>query len=386
MPNSLEGVLEKVTAIRREVLELETERVDRECLWPEKGLRALQEAGLGGLLVDRALGGLGGGLLAMARVCEAIGEACASTAMCFGMHLVATAVIAAKATDDQKERYLVPIARGKHFTSLALSEPGTGAHFYFPRTEVRPAADGHFEVTGTKSFVTSGAHADSYVVSTAAADPLAGPDQFSCVVVPKGAKGLRWGAPWHGVGMRGNSSCMAELDHVLVPRGDLLGEEGDQMWYVFHVVGPYFLIAMAGVYLGLASAALAEAVAHVGQRRHTHTASVLARSPIIQHRVGSLWSDVERTRRLVYHAARQGDEGQPDALLSIFSAKAEVADCAVRVTNEAMTLLGGIGYRQGGRPERLMRDARGAHVMAPLTDVLRQWTGRLLLRQPLLGD
>jgi alkylation response protein AidB-like acyl-CoA dehydrogenase len=383
---NLDSIFRNIEAIRRDVMLAETARVDRECRWPEASLRALQQAGLGGLVVGRELGGMGGGLLAMARVCESLAETCPSTALCLGMHLVATAVIGAKATFDQKERYLVPIAAGRHLTTLALSEPGTGAHFYFPQTALRPHGDGQYELVGQKSFATSAGHADSYVVSTMAADPEAAPDQFSCVVVGAGARGLAVGPPWEGVGMRGNSSRSLSLDHVRVPRQDLLGEEGDQMWYIFNIVGPYFLVAMAGTYLGIATSALRAAIEHVSERRYAHSGSSLARSPVIQHKIGTLWAAVERTRRLVYHAAADGDAGGPEALLAILSAKAEVGDCAVHVANEAMTLLGGIGYRQGGRPERALRDARAAHVMAPTTDLLRIWTGRLLLRQPLLED
>lgn len=380
------SILEKVQRVRREVMAAETERVDREYIWPEESLRALQHAGLGGLVIDRSLGGLGGGLHAMALVCESLGETCGSTAMCFGMHLVASAVIAAKATKEQKSKYLEPIARGEHLTTLALSEPGSGVHFYFPQAELRRAEDVGFVVTGQKSFVTNGGHADSYVVSTAVLDAHASPDQFSCLVVEKNAKGLTLGPPWMGVGMRGNASRSIELDRVHVPREALLGEEGDQMWYVFKVVGPYFLLAMAGAYLGVATASLRLAIEHLSQRSYSHNASSPARSPVVQHKLGSLHAEIERTRRLVYHAATIGDSGSPDALPAIFAAKAEVGDCVVHVTNEVMTLLGGMGYRQAGRPERLLRDARAAHVMAPTTDLLRIWTGRMLLRHPLLGD
>ena len=84
--------------------------------------------------------------------------------------------------------------------------------------------------------------------------------------------------------------------------------------------------------------------------------------------------------------AAQADGGGADALAALFSAKAEVADCAVGVTNEAMTLCGGIAYRGATKLDRLLRDARGAPVMAPSNDILRTWVGRALLGQPLLGD
>ncbi len=383
---SLSEVLEKTGNVAREVVAHEIPVVDGEGHWPERGLRALQAAGLGGLVIPESQGGLGHGLLALARVCETLGWECASTAICFGMHGVASAVLAAKATPSQRREFLEPIVQGKHLTTLALSEPGTGSHFYLPETRLREAAGG-FQVSGRKSFVTNGAHADSYVISTTASSPQAGPGDFSCVVVPAGAEGLVWGPPWRGVGMRGNSARTLELRDVHLPRRNLLGQEGDEIWYVFHVVAPYFLVAMAGTYLGIAASAVEEVRKHLSERRYTHTGGTLGQQTVLQHRLGTLWASVERTRLLVHDAASKGDSAHPQALASLCSAKAEVADCVVSVVNEALTLAGGRGYSEETSPLfRHLRDARAAHVMAPTTDILRTWAGRALLGLPLLGD
>ena len=371
--------------VAAEVLATEADSVDREAAWPQAGMRALQRAGLAGLVVPTESGGHGLGLEALAIVCEELGQVCSSTAICFGMHSVGAAVIASKATDDQKHRYLEPIARGEHLTTLALSEPGTGAHFYLPQAKLsKQSADTYF-VDGTKSFVTNGGHADSYVISTGAAHEDAPPGQFSCFVMPRDARGLSWEGKWDGWGMRGNSAIRAKLTHLEVPVRDLLGTEGDETWYVFNVVTPFFLVAMAGTYVGIAAAALDEARQHLLGRVHAHSGLELARNPILQHRFGQLWAQVERTRCLVREASRKGDAGLEDALPALCSAKAEVADCADRVTAECMTIMGGLGYAEGSRIHRLYRDARAAHVMSPTTDLLRTWTGRALLGLPLLG-
>jgi alkylation response protein AidB-like acyl-CoA dehydrogenase len=303
--------------------------------------------------------------------------------MCFAMHCVGTAVIAAKATDWQKEAYLRPIARGEHVTTLALSEPGTGVHFYLPETRIAADAD-DFLVTGIKSFVTNGGQAQSYVVSTRAADDAGGEGSFSCVLVDEGTPGLEWSEPWHGLGMRGNSSRSATMNGVRVPWHNLLGEEGDQLWYVFEVVAPYFLMAMAGTYLGVAAAALDAAREHLGSRRHSHSGELLGSQPVLSHRLGELWIEVERTRQLVHSAAQRADAGEPGALLGVLGCKAAAGDTAVQVANEAMTLCGGMAYRENARLSRILRDARAAHVMAPTTDVLKTWVGRALLNLPLL--
>jgi alkylation response protein AidB-like acyl-CoA dehydrogenase len=367
------------------VVRPEAARVDREAAWPESGLRAMQEEGLGGLVVPTDAGGLGHGMLGLTQVCEALGQACPSTAMCFGMHCVGTAAIAARHTPQQQQAFLEPIARGEHLTTLALSEPSTGSHFWFPQTQLERAEAG-YRVRGRKTFVTNGGHADSYVVSTIAAEADAPPGMFSCVMIPASAEGVTWGPPWDGIGMRGNSSISMELNDVLLSADKLLGEEGAQVWYVFHVIAPYFLMAMTGTYLGIAAGALDRAREHLNRRQLHHTGQSLAQQPILQHRLGTLWGDLERTRRLSYHAAVSGDTGDPEALPAIFSAKAEVAETAVNVVNEAMTLMGGIAYRENGGLGQMLRDVRAAHVMAPTTDVLRLWAGRALLNQPLLGE
>lgn len=379
----------ELRALKKRIEEIATaeiapgsEATDREARWPEHAMRALLDAGLGGLQVPRKAGGHGEGLFALGIATEAIARACPSSALCFGMHCVAAAVIAAKATPEQEERYLRPIARGRHLTTLALSESGSGAHFYLSRTQLR-VDGGDYLVDGEKQFITNGGHADSYVISTQASRAAEGGD-FSLLVLDAEGPGLTWLEPWSGFGMRGNSSRGVRLAGARVPRTNLLGNEGDQVWYVFEVVAPYFLMAMAGTYLGIAAAAVQVVAEHLRSRRYEHSGESLRHVPLLQHRFADLWMEVEKTRALVYAAGRLGDLGDPDALPYILSCKAQAAETAVRITNEAMTLAGGAAYRDNSYLARLLRDARAGHVMAPTTDMLKTWTGRALLGLPIL--
>ena len=369
--------------VAREVIAPDAERIDHEAAWPEAGLRALGDARLMGLLVPRAAGGEGQGLLGLVAVTEVLARACSSTAMCSAMHSVGTAAIAAKATEFQRDRYLSAIAEGRHVTTLALSEPTTGSHLYFSETALRRDGDA-FLVDGEKTFVTSGGHADSYVISTVASEPGADFGEFSCLVVDAASDGLTWREPWRGLGMRGNSSRGCRMDAVRVPRRNLLGEEGDQVWYVFEVISPYFLMAMSAVYLGIARSALDLTIAHLKTRRTPHGVGTLADVPELQLELAEMWSAVTTCRHLVHDAARRGDGGDEAALPSIYMSKAATADMAVAVTNQAMTLCGGIAYRENAHLARLLRDARASHVMAPTTHMLKQWTARTLLDLPLL--
>jgi isovaleryl-CoA dehydrogenase len=351
--------------------------------WPERSLRALAEAGLGGLHAPREVGGSGLGLEALVIACEELGRESPSAAICFGMHCVGTAVIAAKATEEQRERYLRPIVAGEHITTLSLSEPGTGSHFWIPETEVR-VEDDALVLHGRKSFVTSGGHADSYVLSVTAVEDSGDEGRFSCVVLDRDADGISWEEHWQGFGMRGNSSRGVTLEGVRLPPGNLLGEQGDQLWYTFEVVAPYFLTAMAGTYLGIAVEAVEIAREHVGSRRHSHSGELLGAEPIVSHRLGEMWVEMERTRQLIYASARRADAGEPDALAGVLACKAAAADSSVQLVNEAMTLAGGRGYAENGKLGRLLRDARASHVMAPTTDHLKGWIGRAMLNLPLV--
>ncbi len=376
--------METVERIAQGVVRNQASDIDQQGRWPELAFQELKAARLTGLNAPVECGGMGRGTHDLALVCEALGRECSSTAICFGMHCVATAVIAANASDEHRLRYLEPIAKGIHLTTLSLSEPGSGGFFFFPQTRIKSTTSG-YSVNGEKHFVTNGGHADSYVVSGRSISESDVSEDFSCVVIDAAAPGIAFGGQWTGIGMRGNSSLTMSMANVEIPDTHLLGRIGDQTWYIFQVVTPYFLLAMAGTYLGLARRAFDEALAHVKQRVLRHNGSALADAPVIQHRIGEMWGHLNQSRESILAAALQFDAQSGDALLPLLATKANVAECAVNIVNQALTLCGGIGYRRGAVLERLLRDVRACDVMAPTTDLLRIWTGRALLDQPLLG-
>jgi isovaleryl-CoA dehydrogenase len=386
LKDELPFALRQLAAAAQEVAEAAlapaAHMVDGQAMWPQHAFEALAEAGLMGLNVPERLGGRGQGLLALALVTEELGAACSSSAICYGMHCVGTKVIQVKASPDQEERYLKPIAEGRHVSSLALSEPGTGSHFYLPQLTFEPAGE-HFLLNGIKSFVTSGGHADSYVLSAVAPGDEQDPGTFSCFVVDGFTAGLEWQEPWDGFGMRGNSSRSVKLEKAAIPTTNLLGQKGDELWYVFDVIAPYFLVAMSATYLGLARAALELTKEHLKARRHAHSHAALASAPPLVDEVAEMWIAVTRARELLHYAARLGDANVPEARAALLSCKVEIAEVAIAVTNRAMSLGGGRAYQSNGRLARLMRDARAAEVMAPTTHMLKGWLGRTVLGLPL---
>jgi len=353
------------------------DEVDRKRKYPKEGLTALGKAGLMGVLIPEAHGGLGGSLNDFALACEALGWGCASTAMCFLMHACGTAVIAAKARPDQAKSWLQPAAKGKSIATLAFSERGTGAHFYAP--EISAATkNGSFLLSGRKSFVTSGGHAALYPVLVNAS----GEPGLDVIVVTPDLDGVGFEGSWDGIGMAGNSSIAMTLDDVMVPRGNLIGAEGDGQSLVFDVVAPTFLIGLAGVNIGIAQAAFETAIEHAKNRRYP-TGQALAEIQSIQMSIADASIAIESARRLLQEAARAAGAGEEAALPLVMQAKIAATEAAAAVTERAMRIGGGQAYGRTLPLERHWRDSRAGAVMAPTNDVLREWLGKIHAGLPL---
>ena len=347
-------------------------QVDTERSFPADNLKALAEAGLMGILVPTAFGGRGGTLTDLALVCESLGWGCASTAMCFLMHSCGCAVISSRATAGQGEEWLRPAARGEALATLAFSERGSGAHFYSPEIEAQ-SHNGVFHLSGRKSFVTSGGHAQLYPILVNAS----GAPGLDMLVLTPDLKGVGFDGRWEGIGMAGNSSISMELTDVVVPSENLLGKEGEGQDIVFTVVAPTFLIGLAAVNVGIAQAALESAVSHAKERTYPNGQS-LAQVQVIQTYLAEMSSTTEAARQLALEAARAADAGEEGALLLVMEAKVVATEASQKVTDLAMQVGGGQAYSRRLPLERHWRDSRAGPVMAPTNEVLKEWLGKVL--------
>jgi alkylation response protein AidB-like acyl-CoA dehydrogenase len=351
--------------------------VDSERRFPGEGLDALAKAGLAGLLVPQQFGGLGGSLSDLVRVLIEVGRGCGSTAMCYLMHCCGAAVIAAKATPQQGEAWLRPAASGEALATLAFSERGTGAHFYAPDLTIEQR-NGTLSLNGRKSFITSGGQATLYPVLVKSPSGN-GLDIF---VLTRDMPGISFEGAWQGVGMAGNSSIAGSFQDVAVPEANRLGAAGDGLGLVFEVVGPTFLLGLAGVSVGIAQAALDASIEHAKTRTYSSGQS-LAEIPAIQNYVAGMAIQTESARRLLLAAAAAADAGEATALALIFEAKIGATEAAQAVTQTAMQVGGGQAYSRSLSVERHWRDARAGSVMAPTNDVLMTWLGKALTGLPL---
>jgi len=370
----IDGIAVAVRDVARGPVAARAAEIDRERRFPAENIKGLAEAGALGLMVPEALGGSGGSLSLLAGACRELGAACASTAMVFLMHSVTAATVAAGG-GDRADDVLGELARGSIGT-LAFSERGTGAHFYAPELKVERRS-GATVITGRKSFVTSGGHADHYLVLTAGAEP----GSADAYLVARTSRGVSFEGEWNGLGMRGNSSVAMSLDRVVVEDADRIGEPGSALGLVFTAVAPNFLVGLAAVNAGIAEGALADATAHVVERTYAGGGR-LAEVEHVQHVLAALELEARSARLAAEEAATLGDAGDAGALLSIMQAKVAATEAAARAGDLALEATGGQGYTPALAVERRIRDARAGAVMAPTNAVLRTWIGKLLAGLP----
>jgi alkylation response protein AidB-like acyl-CoA dehydrogenase len=368
------SVLDAVGQTAHGQIAAQAARVDRERTFPDDNLKALAKGGGLGLVIPAEHGGAGGALTALADACETLGSVCASTAMVFLMHSVTAATVAAGG-GARAAAALADMAGGTLGT-LAFSERGTGAHFYAPELKA-VRSNGGVQISGRKSFVTSGGYAGLYLVLVQGeAEGTA-----DAYLVRGDHPGVTTDGTWNGLGMTGNSSVALQLDGVEVSDDDRVGGAGEAIGLVFDAVAPFFLVGLAAVNVGIAAAASAAATAHVAQRRYADGSS-LAEVQYVQHLIADMDLATRQARLLVREAARLGEAGDESALVAIMESKVAATETAAAVTQRALEATGGQGYTPALPIERHLRDARAGAVMAPTNAVLRSWIGKALAGLP----
>lgn len=377
----LQDVLASIEQVARETIGPGSSDVDRLGQFPRGNLEALGDAGLLGLMVPAQFGGLNGGLDDLARSLEVLARYCASTAMVVLMHQCATAAITAKGSESLKQKVLPAIARGRHLSTLAFSEAGSGGHFYMPVSQLSQNHSGS-HLTTLKSFVTSAGQADSYVTSTRTAK-ASDTTTIDLFLVGKDAKGLAVQGSFDGLGLRGNASAPIKLDEVVVDEEIRLGAEGSGFQTMLEVVLPHFQIGVAAICLGIAASALQVATAHVSQRKYQHTGASLAAIPRVQFLVAEMVIELNCARGYLAETIRKAVSGDQEAMLDILGVKAKAAEASVAIASRAMMLGGGSAFAKNGGLERIFRDAQAAAVMAPSSDVLKELVGKAYLGLPL---
>jgi isovaleryl-CoA dehydrogenase len=349
--------------------------VDRDGTFPTQSIQALAEAGLLGVTSAADVGGAGLGHREAADVVERLAGACGSTAMIVLMHYAAVAVLEAHAPREVRQA----IASGRHLSTLAFSEAGSRSHFWAPMGTAT-GVDGNVHLDAHKSWVTSAAHADSYVWSSR---PMAADGPMTMWLVPARTLGLSQPAGFDGLGLRGNGSTPVQASDVTLPGTAMLGADGAGLDLALTLVLPTFQVLSAAFSLGLMEAVTAETAAYLTASRLAHLDQALAQQQSVRLDFARMRLETDQTRAFVLDTLSALESQRPDAMLRVLEVKAAAAEAALTVTDLAMKVCGGAAFRKELGIERRFRDARAARVMAPTTDVLLDFIGRATLGLPL---
>jgi alkylation response protein AidB-like acyl-CoA dehydrogenase len=371
----------RAKALAVEVLGRHADDVDRQGRWPGESLAALRESGLFGLTVPTLFNGAAEGPRTFAAVTRILAEQCASTAMIYLMHVCGVQTILAAQAFALREELLHSVAAGRHLTTLAFSEKGSRSHFWAPVSQA--AVDGNtHRISAEKSFVTSAGQADSYIVSTRSAG-AAEPTTTTLYYVPRDAPGLTTSGPWNGLGLRGNASAPMRLERVAVPASHRLSGEGDGFASMMNTVLPWFQLGSSAVAVGIARAATEGTRRHLLDARLEHLGQPLAALPNLRARLAQMQIAADTQQAFLEHVADQMENPGPATLRTLLESKAAAAEAALAVTDLAMRTCGGAAFSRNLTVERNFRDARAGSVMAPTTDVLYDFVGKVLLDMPL---
>jgi butyryl-CoA dehydrogenase len=349
--------------------------IDQEARFPWEVVAKMGALGYFGIQVPASLGGAGLDTVSYAIVIEEISRVCGAMGLCVTVHnSVAVYPLMAFGTAAQKERWVRPLARGDKIGAFCLTEPNAGSDAGAVSATAIPTDEGYV-LNANKVFVTNGGVADVCLVF-ARTNPEAGRKGISVVVAERGDPGFVVGDMENLCGMRANPVGSIRLYDCRVPRGNLLGREGQGLAIGLAAldVGRMGIAAQA---VGIAQAALEEALAYAKQRRTFGVA--IENHQAIQMMIADMATDVEAARLLVYRAAGLKDKGmgftRESAMAKLFASEA-----ACRVTDSAVQIHGGYGYSKAYAVERYYRDARVTRIYEGTSEVHRMVIARSVLQ------
>jgi alkylation response protein AidB-like acyl-CoA dehydrogenase len=341
--------------------------------FPREQLRLLGTTGLLGLPYGEEYGGGEQPFEVYLQVLEELASRWATVALTVSVHTLSCWPLVAYGTDDQRKQWLPELLGGEVLAAYCLSEPHAGSDAAALSTRATRDGDSYV-LTGTKAWISGGGLADAYTLFARTSDD--GPRGISCFLLPGRAEGLSFGAPERKMGLTGSPTTLVNLDGVRVPASRRLGDEGEGFTIALGALDGGRL-GIAAVATGLAQAALDHAVAYAKERQQFG-------KPIIDHQgLGFLLADmaaaVESSRATYLEAARRRDRGLPYARQAAV-AKLVATDAAMKVTTDAVQVLGGYGYTKDFPVERYMREAKVMQIFEGTNQIQRLVISRHLAR------
>jgi alkylation response protein AidB-like acyl-CoA dehydrogenase len=350
--------------------------IDKTGEFPWDNLKVLADAGLAGINVPEAYGGAGADSITHCLLVEEVARVCASTSLIPAVNKLATLPILFAGSEELKQRFLPRIADGSAMASYCLTEPGSGSDAAAMRS--RAVRDGDdYVINGTKRFITGGGVSKIYVYY-AVTDPDAGAKGITAFVLEDSLPGFEIGKHEDKLGIRGSPTTEVICSDVRVPAANRLGEEGQGFPLALRALD-HSRITIGAQAVGIAQGALDYALGYVQEREQF--GQPIADFQGIQFMLADMAMQAEAARSLVYQAAAKADREDEDLTFFGAASKCFASDVAMKVTTDAVQLLGGYGYVREFPPERMMRDAKITQIYEGTNQILRVVMARQLRQQ-----
>ena len=349
-------------------------KIDEAERFPEETWHKLADMGMMGVPFPEEYGGAGLSYVNYIGVCEELAKHCATTSVMVSAHTSLCAwPISEFGTEEQKQKYLTPLATGEKLGAFGLTEPGAGTDSAMQKTTAEDKGD-HWLLNGSKIFITNAGYADTFVVF-AMTDKELGNHGISAFIVEKGFPGFKVGAHEKKMGIRGSSTCELVFEDCIVPKENLLGEvnKGFKIAMMTLDGGRIGIGAQA---LGIAQAAIDECVKYTKER--VQFGKRISQFQNTQFQLADMQARVDAARLLVYRAAQAKQDHEPYSHLAAMG-KLYASEAASNVTRRCLQLVGGYGYTREYPFERFMRDAKITEIYEGTSEVQRMviasWMG-----------
>jgi alkylation response protein AidB-like acyl-CoA dehydrogenase len=368
-----EALLELTREIATKELAPQVHEAEERGEFPEAAYRLLGKSGLLSLPFAEAYGGGAQPYETYLQVVEEVATAWPSVGVGMSVHCLTANVVAANGTAALRDEWLPRMLSGDWLGAYCLSEPQAGSDVSGIRT--RATLDGDtYVVNGTKQWISNGSCADYYILFARTSDDAK--RGLSAFIVPGDVEGMSFGAPEKKMGLACDVTTQVIFDGARIPAAQLVGDEGAGMKVALSALDAGRL-GIAAVATGIAQSALAHAVTYAGERQQFGRS--IGELQGLQFLLADMAADVERARATYLHAARLKDAGRPFSRQASI-AKLTASDAAMRVTTDAVQVLGGNGYTREYPVERLFRDAKVTQIFEGTNQIQRMVIGRDLLR------
>ena len=334
--------------------------------FPLESIKKMAEMGMMGLPIPEEYGGSGVDQLGYVLEIEELAKVCATTAIIVSAHTsLCCWPILKFGTEEQKQKYLIPLARGEKLGAFALTEPSAGTDASMQKSTAMPDGDAYV-LNGSKIFITNAGAADVFIVF-AMTDKEQGTRGISAFIVERDMPGFSISKPENKMGLRASSTCELIFDNVRIPKENLLGQEGKGFKIAMATLDGG-RIGVAAQATGIAQGAIDEAVKYTTER--IQFGRRISQFQNTQFTLADMQTKTDAARLLMWRAAAAEQDGQPYTHLAAM-AKLFAAETASYVTNRAVQLFGGYGYSKDFPVERMMRDAKITEIYEGTSEVQR---------------